>query len=61
MIIFYLKHYWGGGNSALGFATDWVRTLVSKATDSSHRVIVGKTVFPLFLGRFSSDPFYTCR
>ena len=61
MIICYLKHHWDGGNAVLGFATDWVRILVSKATDSSHKVKVGKTMFPLFLGRFSSDPFYTCK
>ena len=31
------------------------------ATDSSHRVIMGKTVLPLFFSCFSSDPFHTCR
>ena len=30
--------------SALGFGPDWIRTLVSMATDSSHRVIMGKTL-----------------
>ena len=39
---FYLKHHWGGGKAALGFDADQVRTLVSMATDSSHRVIMGK-------------------
>ena len=38
---FYLNHHWGGGK-ALGFGTDRIRTLVSMATDSSHRVIMGK-------------------
>ena len=39
---FYLKHIWGGGKAALGFWPDWIGTLVSMATDSSHRVIMGK-------------------
>ena len=49
MIIFYLKQHWGGVKAVLGFGTDWVRTLVSMATDSSHRVIIGKMVSPLFM------------
>ena len=39
---FYLNHHWGGGKAALGFGPDWIRTLVSMATDSSHRIIMGK-------------------
>ena len=39
---FYLNHYWGGGKAALGFGPDRIGTLVSMATDSSHRVIMGK-------------------
>ena len=39
---FYIKHHWGGGKTALGFGPDRIRTLVSMATDSSHRVIMGK-------------------
>ena len=58
---FYLKHHLGGGLVALGFGPDRFRTLVSMATESSHRVITVKTVSPLFLGCFSSDPFHTCR
>ena len=58
---FYLKHHWGGGKPALDFGRDLVRTLVSMATDSSHRVIMGKTASPRFLGCFWSDPFHTCR
>ena len=54
---FYLKHHWGWGLGALGFRPDWIRTLVSMATESSNRVIIEKTVSPLFLGCFSSDPF----
>ena len=40
---FYLKHHWVGGKASVGFDPDPVRTLVSMATDSSHRVIMGKT------------------
>ena len=54
---FCLKHHLGGGLAALGFGPDRIRTLVSMATESSHRVIMVKTVSPLFLGCFSSDPF----
>ena len=50
-----------GGKAALGFGPDRIRNLVSMATESSHRVIMEKTVSPLFLGCFSSDPFHTCR
>ena len=39
---FHQKHHWGGELTALGFRLDWIRTLVSMATDSSHRVIMGK-------------------
>ena len=58
---FYLKHHWGGGLAALGFGPDQIRTLVSMATESSHRVIMVKTVSPLFLCCLSSYPFHTCR
>ena len=58
---FYLKHHWVVGKAALCFELDQIRTLVSMATESSHRVIMEKTVSPLFLGCFSSDPFHTCR
>ena len=39
---FYLKHHWVGGKDALGVGPVRIRTLVSMATDSSHRVIMGK-------------------
>ena len=45
---FYQKHHWNGGKAALGFGPAWIKTLVSMATDSSHRVIMEKTVLPLF-------------
>ena len=41
-IKFYLKHHWDGGKAAWGFGAHQFRTLVSMATDSSHRVIMGK-------------------
>ena len=42
---FYLKHHWVGGKAALGFWPDRIGNLVSMATDSSHRVIMGKISF----------------
>ena len=39
---FYLNHHWGGGKASLGSGSDRIGTLVSMATDSSHRVIMGK-------------------
>ena len=58
---FYLKHHLGGGLAALGFGPDRIRTLVSMETESFHKVIMVKTVSPLFLGCFSSAPVHTCR
>ena len=49
---FYLKHHLGGGLAALGFGPDRIRTLVSMATESSHRVIMVKTMSPLFSAVF---------
>ena len=48
---FYLKHHWRGGLIALGFGLGRIGTLVSMATNSSHRVIMGKilTLAPSFL------------
>ena len=40
--IFYLKHHWGGGKAALGFGPGRIATLVSMATNSCYRVIMGK-------------------
>ena len=39
---FHLKHHWVEGKDVLGFGPDQIRTLVSMATDSSHRVTMGK-------------------
>ena len=44
---FYLKHPLGRGLTALGFEPGRIGTLVSMATDSSHRVIMEKTLWPL--------------
>ena len=41
-IKFYLKHHWVGGKAAWSFGADQVSTLVSMATYSSHRVIMGE-------------------
>ena len=49
---FDLKHNWGGGKNSVVFDPDWIRTLVSMATDSSHRVIMGKTASSRFLKCF---------
>ena len=58
-MIFYMyqKHHWGEGKAVIGLRLNRIRTLVSVTTDSFHRVIMGKTVLPLFLGYFSSDFF----
>ena len=47
-----MKHHWGGGKASVGFDPDRIRTLVSMATDSSHRVIMGKTASLRFLNAF---------
>ena len=43
IIKFHLKRHWGGGLAALGFGPYRIITLVSMATDSSHRVIMGNS------------------
>ena len=58
---YYQKHHWDRRKTATCFEPDRIKTLVSMATDSSHRVIIEKTVLPHFLSCVSSDPFYTCR
>ena len=45
--IYILEHHWGGGSSVSGFGSDEIRTLVSMAADSSHRLIMGKILRPL--------------
>ena len=49
---FYRKHHWGGGKASVGFDPDRIRTLVSMATDSSHRVIMGKRRHHVFSNTF---------
>ena len=49
---FYQKHHLDGGKAASGFGPDGIKTLVSMAKDSSHRVIMEKTVWPLFIHSF---------
>ena len=43
LIKIHLKHHGGGGKVVLGFGPGRIRTLVSMATDSSHRRTMGKT------------------
>ena len=38
----YQKHYWSGGQVAIGFVLGRKRNLVSMATDSSHRLTMDK-------------------
>ena len=56
-IKFYLKHLWGGGKAASGFWPDRIGTLVSMATDSSHRVIMGKILLAILLFLIGSSSF----
>ena len=49
---FYLEHHWGGGKASVGFDPDRLRTLVSMATDSSYRVIMGKWRHQVFSNAF---------
>ena len=51
-IKFYLKHHWVGGKAAWGFGADQFRTLVSMATDSSHRVLMEKRRHHVFSNVF---------
>ena len=44
-IKFHVKYHLDGGKVASGFGADWIKTLGSMATDSSHRTIMGKTFF----------------
>ena len=43
----HLKHHLGGGKAALGVGPDRFITLVSMATDSSHRAIMEKMLITL--------------
>ena len=42
-IKFYLKTHWVGEKAALDYGPDRIGTMVSMATDCSHRVIMGKS------------------
>ena len=46
-----------GGQVVSGFGADRIKTLLSMASDSSHRAIMGKTVFSHFLSCFDSIRF----
>ena len=63
-IKFHLEHHWGGGLAALDFQPNQFRTLVSMATDSSHRAVMGTIcdhsssfIFDLFLQVISTKTF----
>ena len=43
----HLKHHWDGGNAALGFGSNRIRTLVSMATGYNGENV--KTLAPSFL------------
>ena len=49
---FYRKRHWCGGKASVGFDPDRIRTLVSMATDSSQRVLMGKRASSRFLECF---------
>ena len=49
-----MKYVLCSGKVASGFGADWIKTLVSMATDSSHRTVMGKTVCSCFFSYF--DP-----
>ena len=54
-INFYLQHHLVWGKAALGLRQNRARTQFPMATDSSHWVIMGKTVYPNFLSCFLSN------
>ena len=47
-IKFNVNYIWDGGKVASGFGADWIKTLVSMATVSSHRTIMANTIFHVF-------------
>ena len=49
-----MKYVLVGEKVAIGFGAHWIKTLVSMATDSSHRTIMGENIFSCFLSCF--DP-----
>ena len=49
---FYQKHYWNRGKAALGFWQDRIGTLVTMATESSHRLIMEKRCCHFFSAVF---------
>ena len=54
---FYQRHHVDWAQAALGVELNRIRTLASIVTYSSHRVIKGKTVLPLFRDCFAFNPF----
>ena len=61
---FYLEHHWDGGvggETALGFWPDWIRTLVSMATDSSHTFIMEENIVITLAPSLLSGSLHSCR
>ena len=42
LIKFDVNHNWVGGSVVLGFGADCIKIVVSMATNSSHRITMGK-------------------
>ena len=59
-IKFYLKHHWGKGNAAWVFGADQFRTHASMATDSFHRVKMGKINVITFFSNVFDRILYIC-
>ena len=59
-IKFYQKHHWVGGKVASGFGPGRIRTLVTMATDSSHRLTMGKTGKNLFRNHIAQSIHILC-
>ena len=45
LIKFYIKDHWGGGKAAYGLGADWIQSMVSITTKSSHRLKVGRMLW----------------
>ena len=57
----YVKYHLCGGKVVSAFGADWIKTLVSMATDSYHRAIMGKQCVHVFsVVFFLFDHVHTC-
>ena len=55
---FYLKHHWGRRKAASGFWPDRIGTLVSIATDSSHRAKIVENLVSTLVSSFLIGSLY---